>query len=331
MDLYNRYVDVVYATNSKLIESHPQYAALGKAAQQAVLAQQGSWLKALAKGRKAFDDLATGLRETDAQIQFADAVREVYGDWTKLSPGERTAVTTYAPFYMWARASSRFVLLALPAKHPIKTGLLALASEMTEQERTAFGLNLFAKRRLPGFLQGSIPTPSGGALAAEYYTSFGVFNDYPENMASFILPQFNSTFEAMRGRRFTGETLTNPDGSQMHTAQKSQIAGYTMLEGFIPFLAIGRRLQEGGGVSAPDSTILNPQVKQYLKRGKVRTTKKGDALDALKKIAVPRAYDRGTVDYLRDKSRTRQIDIPINPKKKGGFRSSGGGGAGPLG
>jgi hypothetical protein len=110
-------------------------------------------------GDDAVRDLAKGLLEAPAQIKYAKAIEEALGQWTANSPAMRALLVDYAPFGMWARAATKFVLWTLPAKHPIKTGVIAALLSTTAEERDALGLTTdpSVHGRLPDNLQGSIP------------------------------------------------------------------------------------------------------------------------------------------------------------------------------
>jgi hypothetical protein len=71
---------------------------------------------------------------------------------------------------------------------------------------------------------------------------------------------------AVQGRDPFGRDLQVSTSSGDHTGsptagQKAGIIANTLAESFLPYLAQGRRLREGGGTPYSNSTIVSPQVK----------------------------------------------------------------------
>ena len=278
VDAYRKYRDAVFYFNTRFIEKQPQYAILGKEVRREVQAKTGQWHHALMVGDDALADIALGLRNTDKQIAYAKSLETVFGNWGKNSPGARRFLTNLAPFWMWARAASRFVALTMPARHPIKSALIAAAAEMTEEERSKLGLDKFLAERLPGFLQGGLPVFGSVAPIAKW-SSFGFFADYPGNLADMVFPQGGDAIRAMTGYDWKGDQLVDAEGRPVPETERVKAALLTQLEAFIPFLTVGRQIAEDG-----PNRAFNPL----------------------------RTYDKETLDFLRSLSESQQITIPAS-------------------
>jgi hypothetical protein len=287
INTYLRYRDAIFAWNSRFFERLPQYGAIGKEARRDVQAMTGRWHHALMLGDGALQDLAKGLHDTDRQIAYAKAVEEVFGNWGKNGPEARRLLTSVAPFWMWARASTRFVLLTMPAHHPIATGLIAAAAEMTQEEREQFGLDKFGNAPIVPFLQGGLPI-NGGVSPWARYSSAGVFADYPGFLANVVLPQVSGPLQALQGLDWKGERLVDSEGRPVSDPDKVRIALATQLEAMVPFLGLYQRVQSGGLDKA-----FNPA----------------------------HAYPPETVEYLRSLGESKQITVPATGS--GGSSSSG--------
>lgn len=297
--LWHLYRDNVFRLNS-WIEKQPQYAALGKALQRELMDTTGKWHSALMVGDKAMQDLIRGAKNSNNQVAYGRYIDEIFGQWDKNSPATRKFLLDYAPFWMWARAASRFVLVTFPGKHPIKTGLLAAAATMTEPERKKLGLDWFSASPVPPFLQGSLPTIP--LRRFQGYSSFGFFADYPSSISQQILPQFGG-LNVLAGIDWKGDKLKNSDGSDLTPDQRLALAAYTQLEAWMPFISIGRRLREGGGSSQTGSTIF---------KTKVRPGTRGSTKYALNKIFNPLAPVNNS-----SKSKTGPLLTPPPSSKSG--------------
>lgn len=291
VNLFDATRDFLLETNSKLFERLPQYGALGKEARRDLQASSGHWHHALMVSDGAMKDLLKGLRNTDKQIQYAKAVEEVFGNWGKNSPFSRHVLTNLVPFWMWARASTRFVLLTLPAHHPIKVGLLAAAAEMTEDERKKFGLDKFADEAVPGYLQGNVPLAPGITRNLNKYTSFGTFSDYPEFLGRMFFAQGSSPLQALQGLDWKGDRLAKADGSPASDEEKVWLATLTGAEQFIP----GFNLIQGA--AGGEAGKFNPVAAET-----------GEKLD-----------------YLRKLSKMQQISVPVSGESSGSGSSWGSG------
>ncbi len=274
---YIKYRDAAFHFNEFAFERQAQYAVLGKAARREWRVTKGKWHKALRLGDDAVADLAKGLLKTPAQIKYAKAIEDVLGQWTANGPGMRAALVDYAPFGMWARAATRFVLMTLPLHHPIKTGIGAALLNATEDERDALGLTFdwAVKGRLPDNLQGSYPTPSGGIVPVQGLSSFGFFADYQKSLSDMVLPQL--PLDSLRGYDWTGQRLQHEDGTPLSAPERMGAVILGTGESFIPFVSLGKRIAEKGPLYA-----LNPV----------------------------RPYDAGLTSYLRESSERQTIEVP---------------------
>lgn len=305
-------------------------AGVGKVAMDQIREQGKSNFRVITLQKPAIEELAKGLLHTDSQLRAAHELEDMYGRWKANSPEVRKTWLQFSPFWMWTRAATRFVLLTLPFKHPIKTALITMAAEMTEQERRQLGLDLADPNHLPPNLQGSIPLPGGAMLPTNYYSSFGVFGNYPDTLASSVLPQVSGALANLGGLDWKGDKLRNPDGTYTSPTQNAEIAANSVFEAFIPGLSIARRIQEGGGSSASTSTALTPQTTE---------SNPGDGpLAGLLHYAIPSALPAGLVEYLRAKAHSQEITVPLSGSSSGsvgsgsyGYGSSSGSGYGSSG
>ena len=248
VNTYVRYRDAAFHFNEKFLERQSQYAQLGKAARREVRQTTGKWHKALVLGDEAIRDLAKGLRETDAQIRYAKQIEDVLGKWTANSPTARRFLVDYTPFGMWARAATKFVLVTLPARHPIKTSIAAMLGEYTREEREALGLTPDAQRALPPDLQGSIPLPGGRLAPVQTLSTFGFFADYQQSLATMVLPQF--PLDELRRYDWTGRELRHEDGTRLLQEERALVALLSFGEAMVPFVAMGKRIADQGPIAA---------------------------------------------------------------------------------
>lgn len=288
-DLYKASKDFLLEVNSKFTERLPQYGALGKEVRRDLQARTGHWHHALMVSDDALKDLLKGVRNTDKQVQYARAVEDVFGNWGKNGPFARHILSNFVPFWMWARASTRFVLMTLPAHHPIKTAILAAAAEMTEPERKRFGLDKFAEEPLPGYLQGSLPIGGGIGRNVPKYTSFGSFSDYPEFLGKLFFAQGSSPLQALQGLDWKGDRLAKEDGSPVSDQERVWLATLTGAEQFVP----GFNLIQGA--TGGDVGKFSPVAAET-----------GDKLK-----------------FLRELSKMQQITVPVSSESSGSSWGSG--------
>jgi hypothetical protein len=262
---WRAYRDFVFHYNGKL-ENVFETAALGRVARKSVRDATGKWESAVKIQPKAMEDLANGLRGTDAQINFARQIRDIVGNWNTYGPTARKALFDVMPFGAWMVNALKFVYVSMPKNHPMMTGLIAANSNLTRAERTRLGLEPGATGAKPDFLQGGIPH-KGGTIGTQGLTSFGFAGGIPGSLASMPYAPFQSAFLASKGLDWKGSKLTNADGSDLTPNQKTTYAVYLTLEALTPMLSIARQIREQGGKSTGTSTALFPKTKAGTKKG----------------------------------------------------------------
>lgn len=294
------------------------------------------------------DSYATRLatdRALEARIQ--KATEDVMGRWGKVSPTMRRALGL-APFAQWLGAATRYVFVTLPVHHPIKTGIISAASEMTDQERRALGLSYFVPRdkQVYDYQMGTLPLKVGrnkygpvveGVRTARM-TSFGTAAGFPGNLGEFALPQFSGALDAWAGQSFTGEPLVYPDWwpdvslrrTPIPPDERVKIGVGALMESTVPFASAFRRtVLEKGRPSEPFSTILTPAVRKNFDKDTKqfeasKGTVAGGILEWLTPFAPPgRVYTYGagkaieeqnitgeTLDKWRKRPRTKKSEQP---------------------
>jgi hypothetical protein len=262
------------------IEKLPQHGMVGKQMRRDTARQRDSLRGLLKLQKQQLDNYAKGIatdRAMEARIQ--KATEDVIGRWGKVSPNMRRTLSL-APFAQWLGAATRYVFVTLPVHHPIKTGIIAGISEMTEKERIRLGLSYFAPEadRAPDYQMGMLPMEVGqnkygpvveGVRTARM-TSLGTAAGAPWNLPEFVLPQVAGAFNAFGGRSFTGEQLRYPDSDPenrrdipMSLTDRLPVALGAQLESTVPFLSAYRRaVLERGLPAEPYSTILTPSIRK---------------------------------------------------------------------
>lgn len=262
---WRAYRDFVFHYNAKL-ENVFENAALGRVARTEVRNAAGKWESAVKIQPKAMQDLASGLRGTDAQIKFAREIRGIVGNWNTYGPLARKALFDVMPFGAWLVNALKFVYVTMPRRHPVMTGLLAANANLTREQRKQLGLEPGAQNAKPDFLQGGIPH-KGGTIGTQGLTSFGFAGGIPGSLAAMPYAPFQSSFLATKGLDWKGSKITNADGSPLTNNQKTMYATYLMLEALTPMTSLVRQIREQGGKSAGTSTALFPKTKPGSKKG----------------------------------------------------------------
>jgi hypothetical protein len=254
-----------FFAGNRVMEAQFQRAALGHLARQEVQQFTGSWIKAARMGDEAVAELRKGLVNTATQRRFAGEMDVLLGKYSRWSPSMRHLVQGAMPFVLWSLAAARFVWWTLPAHHSVKTAALVAASKVNQQAWDDAHANV-----PPGALKVAQVTKKGGLVDLARYTPYGfsvplATGDY-SGLADPLLPQFGGTIAAAQGKDPFGRDLTaprtgsNPTGKPT-SGQKAGIIANTLLEAFVPQLALARRIREGGGTGYSTSTALSPQVK----------------------------------------------------------------------
>jgi len=278
----------VFHANQKFIEDPVTRQLLGKALVKELRPELAGRMRVGMKiADEIVDELADGLLDPAKAVRLAKVVEETTGQWSGNSPKARYLLSTYAPFGMWTRAATTYVLYTLPAKHPIKTAILANIEQMTQDEREALGLSFFSDRPAPDNLRGAIPTESGGVMPFANYSSFGYFGDFPGALQASVLPQVNGALFALAGINPFGDPLTNEDGTPEDARGRLLAAGWQLMGAFVPGAS---RVQS---IAEEDDGIRAGVEKQF------PFTNAGQ-------------IDRGLYEgYLRNLSRMRQIGIDV--------------------
>jgi hypothetical protein len=184
------------------------------------------------------------------------------GKYQRFSPTMRRVTQNMAPFLPWYLNAARFVYHTLPARHPVKTAVLA-SVERTFQKDWAEQY----RDTPPGDLMQAIRLKDGGYLPVGRFTPFGAFGEVSTKgiaqLLDPILPQLSSAIRiSAAGQNFAGRPLQLASGDAPDAGMKSALAVYSLLESFVPLVQIGRRLQERGETPFDDSTIWAPKTKQ---------------------------------------------------------------------
>lgn len=247
---YRHYRDAVFHLDSRYVEQTPQYAALSRVARKDVGLTRRRWRKAIAAQDPVVVDLARGFRNPDKVDYFAKQVERVFGNWGKNGPTAKKWLNTYAPFWQWARAATKFAFVTLPKDHPVLTSLIAASEQMTRAEREKLGFDQFAADRLPSYLQGSIPDPfggPGGIANVGHLTTFGEFSNPKEAFGSLLIPPIvQGAYTASLGVDWKGDKLVNSEGQPANELEAAKAALFGTAESFIPFLNLGRGVGKKG-------------------------------------------------------------------------------------
>jgi hypothetical protein len=233
---WNHYTKFVFGTVNGKIESAFQTAMLGKAIRRSPLMSEHTFRLS----QKAVEQASRGVLNTREQVQLGRQIDIMYGKYGKFSPTQRKAIAYYTPFIAWTLNATRFVYGTLPAGHPVATALITSAEMATDEWRKEQALDYFVKGALPGFLQGSIPTKSGGHLQLSRFTPFGIGtgNDILGNYASAVLPQISGALQIARfGQDWKGMDLRKPNGERYDPIDKVKAIGASIAESTIPFMS----------------------------------------------------------------------------------------------
>lgn len=240
-DVWRHWTELVFHRINQPIESRFQTVMLGSEVRRQLMSDRVVKLSG-----KAMDEAAEGLRNTNTQARFAEAVDRMYGQYSKFSPAQRRAVALYTPFIAWTLNALRFTAEVLPRDHPALTALIVSAHQTSEEWRKDHGLAKFMEGAVPGFLQGSIPKGEG-KLRVSRYTPFGAFGDLPGTLADAVLPQGSSALAALKGQDWKGTKLRDDSGQEIDDIQKFVEAFKALAEGTIPLVGQTVRVQSNEG------------------------------------------------------------------------------------
>jgi len=256
---------------NRVIESTAQRIALGKAAREDIQQFTGSWTKTIALGKRSLEEVQKGLVNTSTQHRFMERQYELLGQYDGFKPGLRRAVQTAFPFLPWTLNSLRFVYWTLPGHHSAAFTALVKSAQHVQAEWEAEHKDV-----PPGTLSDALVQKDKGLVDVGRYTPFGITvpiaHGQAEGLPSTFMPQLSGAQEALSGKDPFGrplqvpKTASNPKG-EATAGQKLGIAANSAAESMIPLLAMGRRLQEGGGTSYANSTIFSPKAKPETSHG----------------------------------------------------------------
>lgn len=309
--LYNGYAKGIFGLNT-FLETQPEIAAFGKHLQDELRQHNASWGKSMFAHRDAIKALMEGEGPGgEFQVRAAKSVQSHFGNWSHNTPRMRRILADYSPFGMWLRAATKYVFWTLPRHHPIKTAILASMEEMTQEERSKLGLDVFHSTGegalpvdsfgLPGPIHvGPINVEAGGVLPTTYFSSFGTAQQAlsPAGIGSFVLPQAS---QVLRGSvDWAGNKLVHPDGTPLNPLESAVTIASKTLEPMVPFSGIIRQLREGGKSPTPTSSVFFPAVRP----GSKRSGSIGSRLAGVNPLTP------STTGYLRHQNKLRQISVP---------------------
>lgn len=278
---------LLLSANAMLTERLPQMGALGKIALADMRETQGSWARVLTHFSEAADEFAKGTPKLSTMTRLQKGLEEVYGNYSRMSPGARKILSTVVPFWTWMRAAYKFVYVTMPAHHPIQTGLLTAAQRANQKHLEAFGLEPEGEKPVEGYLTGSIPNDAtGGLIPTANYNSFGFAAQPAEALQRGVFPQISGVREGLAGRNPFGEPLKSVTESD-----KAKAAVLGFIRATIP--GINLVINEKSG-----KTVIEPH------------------------IPLPHEYDAEKVAQARIKRQT--ISVPVKGETTGSSSSTGG-------
>lgn len=259
-----------FAAN-KVLESATQKIAFGKSLRSDVQELTGSWTKTLKLGKEALAEAEKGLVQTATQQRFMKEQYKMLGQYNGYGPRTRKLVQTVMPFVPWTLNSLRFVYWTLPASHTAAFTALVKASQHVQAQWEAEHKDI-----PPGTLQDALVRKDKGLVDIGRYTPYGatipLAKGQFEGLPSTFMPQISGAQKALEGQDPFGRPLQMPKTPQnpKGTASGGDRIGAAVnsgLESMVPLLAMGRRLQEGGGTAYANSTVLSPKVKPETSHG----------------------------------------------------------------
>lgn len=310
---------------NRVIERFMQKQALGKSIRQDVHAFSGSWFDTVRIGEQAAQEAARGLVNTATQQRYMEAQHVLLGKYEGFNPLTRRMIQTVTPFLPWTLAAARFVFWTMPAHHTVATAALLKLSQDVQADWDE------AHKNAPPDLNLALVQDDGGLVDLARYSPYGFSGPLSQGNISGItgtlLPQISGAQAALRGQDPFGRPLRlkptedNPEGTPSGW-QKAGVALNAGLEASVPWLAMARRLQEGGGTPYGNSTVLSPKTKP----------------DSSHMSAVRRTLDPFRPTYVKPKasgtpgSRSRRsggasggFKYGGTSKSQGGFKYGGGG------
>jgi len=261
--LWNAWTNVINELANGKVERGTQYAMLGRALRDAGMTDEFFKLS-----NKAIDQMARGLMNTAEQARMADAVVDMFGNYSRFGPTQRRFIAEYTPFAAWVISSGNFLTRVLPRDHPAAMALLVVNSRAAEDWRKAMGLD-----ELPSWLAGSLKTSRDGTQwQVSRNTPFGAFSgNISETVGDLFLPQLLPALDALRtGRDWRGYKI--PDDS---AEGRAAYAIEAMAKASIPAIAVhnkGKTYFDDPGkmLTAVRQPPYKPKPKKTAKKRKVK-------------------------------------------------------------
>lgn len=203
----------MYRVNESL-ESVFRRAAYLSAGEREVLKKSAGEMLSSEELMKRVSDLKN---HPDVAQRLIDSVEQVFGNYSIMSPLERSIVRRVFPFWAWERHILR-LSSTLPITNPVRVNLLGKMSELAAmelQDRQAA-----AGGKLPKWMEGSIPigTDSAGQTKFLNTSAFNPLSTVDPRQgalgieAGMISPLAQAPLEMMTGRQtFTQRPFTSPD------------------------------------------------------------------------------------------------------------------------
>lgn len=259
--------DSIFGMN-EFLEDQFAKAAIGAAMKKNITETADSLLGAAMVTEKALDEFVkNGLTDTNTQVELARYLDEVLGRYSKHSPSERQMIQTFMPFWDWYRNAFDFVMVTLPTKHPIKTGLLVALEDSLQKGLQADGqTSIFQSGGLPGFLKGTAKTESGSRIPLQKYLPFGAFSDPLDAASGLLLPQFSSAQLAFAGLNWKGKPLAVARGGDANGTDRAFVFFNGLFESQVPGATLLRRFLEHGASAYDDSSLLKIKTRSSSKK-----------------------------------------------------------------
>jgi hypothetical protein len=262
LDVANAASRLLLSANSLITEKLPQYGGLGKLAMHDVELVNGRMGELVRLQPGVLSDIAKGIENPDRMIRYEKGLEEIFGNWTRMSSEARKFLSNVAPFWTWTRAALTLVFKTMPAHHPILTGLLAAAAEMTQQERYNLGLDKYAPQPVPNWQQGGLPI-RGGISSWSKYNSFGYSGQLlgpGSSLASAPIPYAQGVINNIAGTDWKGTPLTDQSPLGIGKAIVTSFAG-----SFVPgWNTVAGGLHSGWGYLSPVH-ITPPSAEPFLR------------------------------------------------------------------
>lgn len=249
---------------NRVLERGMQMQGLGKEIRADVREMTGAWHKTIWLGEQAAREAGQGLVHTPTQQRFMEAQHVLLGKYEGFNPTLRRMIQTFAPFLPWTLAAARFVYWTMPVHHTVATAALLKVSQSVQEDWDA------AHAGVPPDLKNAIVRKDGGLVDVGRYTPWGltapIVRGNLNGLVAPLAPQLSGASAALTGLDPFGNKLkvrptdSNPEGVPSGW-DKVGVAVNAGLESTVPYLAITRRILDGGGTPYGNSNIISPKTK----------------------------------------------------------------------